>query len=40
MSLLETWPLTGHYSVATEMGYLRAESSLGSKTSRMLNEDE
>lgn len=28
--------MTGHHSVATVMGYFRAESALGSKVSRML----
>lgn len=39
MSLPETMAMTGHHSVATVMGYFRAESSLGSKASRMLDED-
>lgn len=39
MSLPETMAMTGHHSVATVMGYFRAESSLGSKASRMLDEE-
>ncbi|CAN7746997.1 site-specific integrase [Variovorax sp. LjRoot84] len=39
MSLPETMAMTGHHSVATVMGYFRAESALGSKVSRMLDED-
>lgn len=39
MSLPETMAMTGHHSVATVMGYFRAESSLNSKTSRMLDEE-
>ncbi|WP_345944706.1 site-specific integrase [Variovorax sp. dw_954] len=39
MSLPETMAMTGHHSVATVMGYFRAESSLNSKASRMLDED-
>ena len=39
MSLPETMAMTGHHSVATVMGYFRAESSLGSKASRMLDEN-
>jgi len=35
----ETMAMTGHHSVATVMGYFRAESSLNSKASRMLDED-
>ena len=38
MSLPETMAMTGHHSVATVMGYFRAESALGSKVSRMLYE--
>jgi hypothetical protein len=38
MSLPETMAMTGHQSVATVMGYFRAESALGSKVSRMLDE--
>jgi len=30
--------MTGHHSVATVMSYFRAESALGSKVSRMLDE--
>jgi hypothetical protein len=30
--------MTGHQSVATVVGYFRAESALGSKVSRMLDE--
>ncbi|MDR6860417.1 hypothetical protein J2W96_006757 [Variovorax guangxiensis] len=30
--------MTGHHSVATVMGYFRAESALGSKVSRMLGD--
>jgi integrase len=39
MSLPETMAMTGHHSVATVMGYFRAESSLNSKASRMLDEE-
>jgi len=39
MSLPETMAMTGHHSVATVMGYFRAESSLNSRTSRMLDEE-
>jgi integrase len=39
MSPPETMAMTGHHSVATVMGYFRAESSLNSKASRMLDED-
>jgi integrase len=39
MSLPETMAMTGHHSVATVMGYFRAESSLGSKAGRMLDEE-
>ncbi|SDE60841.1 Phage integrase family protein [Variovorax sp. CF079] len=39
MPLPETMAMTGHQSVATVMGYFRAESSLGSRVSRMLDED-
>jgi integrase len=39
MSLPETMAMTGHHSVATVMGYFRAESALGSKVSRMLDND-
>jgi integrase len=39
MSLPETMAMTGHHSVATVMGHFRAESALGSKVSRMLDED-
>ncbi len=39
MSLPETMAMTGHHSVATVMGYFRAESSLNSKASRMLDGD-
>ncbi|MEJ8850158.1 site-specific integrase [Variovorax rhizosphaerae] len=39
MSLPETMAMTGHHSVATVMGYFRAESSLNSKASRMLDPD-
>ena len=31
--------MTGHHSVATVMGYFRSESSLNSRTSRMLDEE-
>jgi hypothetical protein len=31
--------MTGHHSIATVMGYLRAESALNSKASRMLDAD-
>ncbi|CAN7741860.1 site-specific integrase [Variovorax sp. LjRoot178] len=37
MSLPETMAMTGHHSVATVMGYFRAESSLDSKAGRMLD---
>ena len=30
--------MIGHHNVATVMGYFRAESALGSKVSRMLDE--
>ncbi|WP_422822936.1 site-specific integrase [Variovorax humicola] len=39
MSLPETMAMTGHHSVTTVMGYFRAESSLGSKASRMLDDE-
>ena len=39
MSLPETMAMTGHHSVATVMGYFRAESSLNSKASRMLDDE-
>ncbi len=39
MSLPETMAMTGHQSVVTVMGYFRAESALGSKVSRMIDED-
>ncbi|SDE56600.1 Phage integrase family protein [Variovorax sp. CF079] len=39
MSLPETMAMTGHHSVATVMGYFRSESSLNSRTSRMLDEE-
>jgi len=39
MSLPETMAMTGHHSVTTVMGYFRAESSLNSKASRMLDEE-
>src|SRR5690349_18957070 len=39
MSLPETMAMTEHQSVATVMGYFHAESALGSKVSRMLDED-
>ncbi|CAN7779911.1 site-specific integrase [Variovorax sp. LjRoot84] len=39
MSLPETMAMTGHQSVATVMGYFRAESSLNTKAGRMLDED-
>ena len=38
MSLPETMAMTGHHSVATVMGYFCAESALGTKVSRMLDE--
>ena len=34
----ETMATTGHQSVATVVGYRRAESALSSKVSRMLDE--
>ena len=37
--LPETMAMTGHHSVATVMGYFRAESALGSRVSRMLDDD-
>jgi len=40
MPLPETMAMTGHQSVATVVGYFRAESALGSKVSRMLDGDE
>ena len=39
MPLPETMAMTGHQSVATVVGYFRAESALGSKVSRMLDEE-
>ncbi|WP_373038771.1 site-specific integrase [Variovorax sp. KK3] len=39
MPLPETMAMTGHQSVATVVGYFRAEGSLGSKTSRMLDNE-
>ena len=39
MSLPETMAMTGHQSVATVVGYFRAESAIGSKVSRMLDEE-
>lgn len=39
MSLPETMAMTGHHSVASVMGYFRAESALDSRFSRMLDED-
>jgi hypothetical protein len=39
MSLPETMAMTGHHSVATVMGYFRAESSLNSKAGRMLDDE-
>lgn len=39
MSLPETMAMTGHHSVTTVMGYFRAESTLVSKVSRMLDGD-
>ncbi|MEJ8852415.1 site-specific integrase [Variovorax rhizosphaerae] len=39
MSLPETMAMTGHHSVATVMGYFRAETSLNSKASRMLDDE-
>ncbi|MEJ8852634.1 site-specific integrase [Variovorax rhizosphaerae] len=39
MSLPETMAMTGHHSVTTVMGYFRAESSLGSKASRMIDDE-
>jgi integrase len=39
MSLPETMAMTGHQSVASVMGYFRAESALNSKASRMLDEE-
>jgi hypothetical protein len=39
MPLPETMAMTGHQSVAIVMGYFRAESVLGSKVSRMLDND-
>jgi integrase len=40
MPLPETMAMTGHQSVATVVGYFRAESALGSQVSRMLDGDE
>jgi hypothetical protein len=37
MPLPETMAMTGHQSVATVVGYFRAESALGSKVSRLLD---
>ena len=39
VSLPETMAMTGHHSVATVMGYFRAEGALGSKVSRLLDND-
>ena len=39
MSLPETMAMTAHHSVATVMGYFRAERALGSRVSRMLDDD-
>ena len=39
MSLTETMAMTGHQSVATVTVYFRVESALGSKVSRMLDEE-
>ena len=39
MSLPETMAMTGHQSVTVVMGYFRAESALGSKVGRMMDED-
>lgn len=39
MSLPETMAMTGHRSVATVMGYFRAEGALGNKVSRMLDDE-
>ena len=38
MPLPETMAMTGHQSVATVVGYFRAESAVGNKASRMLDE--
>lgn len=38
MSWPETMAMTGHHSVATVMGYFRAESALRSKVSRLVGE--
>jgi integrase len=38
MPLPETMAMTGHQSVATVVGYFRAESAPGSKVSRMIDE--
>ena len=40
MSLPETMAMTGHQSVTVVMGYFRAESALGSKVGRMIDDDE
>jgi integrase len=39
MPLPETMAMTGHQSVATVVGYFRAESALGSKVSRLMDSD-
>ncbi|MEJ8825339.1 hypothetical protein WKW80_25495 [Variovorax humicola] len=39
MSLPETMAMAAHHGVATVMDCFRAESSLGSKASRMLGEN-
>jgi hypothetical protein len=38
MPLPETMAMTGHQSVATVVGYFRAESAVGNKASRLLDE--
>jgi hypothetical protein len=39
LPLAETMALTGHQSVATVVGYFRAENALGSKVSRLLEDE-
>ena len=38
MSLPDTMAMTGHQSVIVVMGYFRAESALGSKVGRMMDD--
>ena len=39
MPLPETMAMTGHQSVATVVGYFRAESALNSRVSRLIDEE-